>query len=123
MEEQVHLDKAAVEGDVVRVRTIVEQQPVDLHDTLFREAVHVERVPIGRVVEAAPEVRREGDTMVLPVLEERLVVRKELVLVEEVRVRLARSSEPVEVVGSRRVMRAVVEREASSPSHPEGAHR
>jgi stress response protein YsnF len=58
----------------------------------FDEAV-VERVPIGKVVDEPPQVRREGDTIVIPVLEERLL--KQVVLVEEVHVRRRRHTENI----------------------------
>jgi stress response protein YsnF len=46
----------------------------------------VERMPVGRFVEAAPAIRQESDTTVYPVVVEVLVVEKRLRLVEEVRV-------------------------------------
>ena len=68
----------------------------------------------------APAARVEGDTTVIPVVEERLVVVKRLVLVEEVRVRhvLERQvvSEPVVL----RRQRAVVERVPSVGDAGEG---
>ncbi|MDB5301088.1 MAG: hypothetical protein JWO87_2751, partial [Phycisphaerales bacterium] len=42
-------------------------------------------------VEVVPEVRREGDTLIVPLVEEVLVVEKRLVLREEVRVTTRRS--------------------------------
>ena len=47
----------------------------------------VERIPINRVVDAAPSVRQEGDTVIVPVIEEIMVVEKQLLLKEELRVR------------------------------------
>jgi uncharacterized protein (TIGR02271 family) len=58
---------------------------------LEKEEVEVERVAVGRVVETAPEIRREGDTLIVPLVEEVLVVEKRLVLREEVRVTTRRS--------------------------------
>ncbi len=55
----------------------------------------MERVPVGRVVQEAPQTRQEGDTLIVPVLEEVLVVEKRLVLKEELHIR-KRSSERVE---------------------------
>jgi len=43
-------------------------------------------VPVGRVVAEAPGVRDEGDELVVPVLEEVLVVQKQLFLREELRI-------------------------------------
>jgi stress response protein YsnF len=47
--------------------------------------VSVERVPIGRAVTEPPPVREEG-VLIVPVLEERLIVTTELVLKEEIRI-------------------------------------
>ncbi len=75
----------------VRVRTVTRERPRVLRESLAREEVTVERVAIGRQVDAIPPVRTEGDVTILPVVEERLVVERRLFLVEEVRVRRARS--------------------------------
>ena len=53
----------------------------------MQEKVSVERVPINEFVETAPETRRDGETMIIPVVEERLVLSKRLFLVEELRVK------------------------------------
>jgi stress response protein YsnF len=52
----------------------------------------VEHVPFNQVVTGeVPKVREEGDVTVIPILEERVVTRTELVLVEEVRIHRDRS--------------------------------
>jgi uncharacterized protein (TIGR02271 family) len=48
--------------------------------------VVIERVPINRVVEAPIAARSEEDTLIIPLLEEVLVVEKRLLLKEEVRI-------------------------------------
>lgn len=58
---------------------------------LLREQVEVERVKVDRVAEGSEAVRQEGDTIIVPVVEEVLVVRKELRVVEEVRIRKTRT--------------------------------
>lgn len=60
--------------------TIVEQD-------LAREQVVVERVPVGRVVEAVPPIRQEGDVTIMSVVEEEVVVTRRLILKEEVHMR------------------------------------
>ena len=102
--------KRLVETGHVRVRTIVEEEPVVLRDEARRQSVEIERAPIGRVVDQAPAVREEGDVIVIPIVEERLVVVKQLFLVEEVRIRRASITEPVEIAATRRVMRAGIDR-------------
>ena len=42
---------------------------------------------VNRYVDEAPAVRYEGDTMIVPVLREEMVVTKRLLLVEELHVR------------------------------------
>jgi uncharacterized protein (TIGR02271 family) len=84
--ESLRVERRAVETGRVRIHKTVEERAQEIDEPLLRERVEVERVPVGRVVETAPPVRHEGDTMVVPVLEEVLVVEKRLVLKEELRI-------------------------------------
>jgi uncharacterized protein (TIGR02271 family) len=59
-------------------------------EPLWREEVHVERVPVGRFVDRVPDTRSEGDLTVVPVLEEVAVVEKRLWLREELHIRRTR---------------------------------
>src|SRR5919199_5690550 len=86
VEEQLKVGKREVERGRVVVRTRVETREEVAETDLRQEEVEVERVPVGRVVEAPPPVREEGGVLIVPVLEERLVVTAELVLVEEIRI-------------------------------------
>ena len=52
-------------------------------------------MPVNRVVETAPEVRRSGDTIIIPVVEEQLITTRQLVLKEEVHVIRRRTKERV----------------------------
>jgi stress response protein YsnF len=81
--------------------------------TLKSDTVEVTRVPVHKVVEAAPEIRTEGNVTIVPVLEEVLVVTKQLVLKGELHIRRRVETETVEVPVSLRKQRAIVEREAS----------
>ena len=44
------------------------------------------RVPIGREVDGPVHIRYEGGATIIPVVEERLILRRQLVLVEEIHV-------------------------------------
>ncbi len=72
--------------------------------------VEVERVPVGRVVDAQPPVREEGDMTIVSVVEEVLVIERRLVLKEEIRLRRVHTTvehrEPVVL----RKQAAIVER-------------
>lgn len=86
-EESVAVSKRRVITGKVRVstRTVTADETAEI--ALERSRVDVIRVPMERVVEVAPEMRVEGDTTIIPVIEERLVVMRQLVLIEEVRIR------------------------------------
>ena len=84
--EDLTVDKRVVETGRVRVSKVVRAEEQTFDVPVMREDVHVERVRLDKIVDAAPEVRQEGDTMIIPLLEEVVVVEKRLMLREEVRV-------------------------------------
>lgn len=114
VEETLRVDKTVMTTGVVRVRTFVEEQPAVLRDTVVRERIETDRVTIGRVVDVAPAVREVDGVTIIPVVEERLRLVRELVLVEEIHMRRVRSEELLEQTATRRVMRAVVERDPAT---------
>jgi len=85
--EEIAVEKRVVESGKVRISKRISEHEELVDVPLFREEVRVERVPINLFVEALPAVRQEGDTMIIPVVEEQIVVQKKLLLVEELRVR------------------------------------
>jgi uncharacterized protein (TIGR02271 family) len=87
IQEQVTFDKKIVETGKVRISKRVSQHEELIDVPILREQVSVERVPFNQVVEAAPQIRHEGDTMIIPIVEEQVFYQKRLVLVEELRVR------------------------------------
>jgi uncharacterized protein (TIGR02271 family) len=86
VEERLLVGKRAVEtGRVVISKRVVEEQQT-FEQPLTVEEVTVERVPVERFVDGPVAQREEGDTLIIPVLEEVLVIEKRLMLREEVRV-------------------------------------
>jgi uncharacterized protein (TIGR02271 family) len=79
-------------GDV-EIHTETEEVPGRLEVDAFREEVHVEHIPIERVVSEREAPRHEGDDLIVPIYEEQLVVTKRLVLREELRIRRVRQTE------------------------------
>lgn len=114
VEETVRIDTRTVETGKLRVRTIVDEEPVVVSATLSGNYVIVDRVAIDRLVDTVPPPREVDGVMIISVVEERLRVIRELVLVEEVHMRDVRTAEPFEQTLTRRVMRAVIEREPTS---------
>jgi uncharacterized protein (TIGR02271 family) len=84
--EELAVGRRAVERGRVRVSKQVREREEVVDLPSVAEDVVVERVPVNRVVDAAPAPRQEGDTWVVPVMEEVVVVEKRLVLKEEVRI-------------------------------------
>lgn len=110
IEEAVTVGVREVETGSVMVRTHAEVEEFALSQDLARSRVLVDRVPINRRVEHLPEERFEGEVRILPVMEERLIVSKELWLVEELHIRREDTVERVDVPVSRRVTRVEIDR-------------
>src|SRR5947209_13834403 len=66
----------------VRVEKHVERRIRRIDLPLLKEAVEVKRVPVNRVVEQPPAIRRSGDTIIVPVVEEQVTITRRLVLKE-----------------------------------------
>jgi uncharacterized protein (TIGR02271 family) len=116
--EELEIGKRRVEtGAGVRVQKSAreEEQVVDL--PLVHEEVEVRRVPVGREVDAPVAVRHVGDTIIVPVMEEVLVVRKQLRLVEELHIRRTRSEHHAPQTVVLRKEEATVERLDDSREH------
>lgn len=86
-EERLVVTARAVESGRVTVTTSVKEHDETVEMLLRQQNISVDRVAINRVVEKAPEVRQDGDTLIVPVMEEILVVEKRLVLREEIHIR------------------------------------
>jgi uncharacterized protein (TIGR02271 family) len=114
VEEKLTVDKRAVETGRVRIRTVVEEQLARIGEDLEREDVSIERVPVNQEVTAVPPMREEGDVLIIPLVEEVVVVEKRLVVREEVRIHRHRNRERVEEAVRVRRMRAEVDRVPSS---------
>jgi hypothetical protein len=62
---------------------------------LLHEDVEVRSVPVNRFVNEAPAIRTMGDTVIVPVVEEELVITKRLVLKEELHLKKRRTKERI----------------------------
>ena len=93
LEERVDVSRRIVAGQTVRVATTTQFREQQVDETLMRETADVERVPVGRIVDAVPDTRHEGDVTIIPVVEEVLVLERRLFLKEEVRIRRIRTTE------------------------------
>jgi uncharacterized protein (TIGR02271 family) len=97
IEERARIDKEVVERGVVRISTSIRENEQVLAEALQHQEVDIQRVSINKEVDAMPTIRQEGDVTVIPIVEERAVVTKQLVLVEELRVHRKTVQEIVQI--------------------------
>src|SRR5688500_7704195 len=103
IEEGLTVDKRWMEAGEVVIRKQVETTSEVLPVEIEYEEVRIDRVPVNRVLAYGEQTasRQEGDTLIVPVVEEEVVVSKRLVLREEVHItklRHARTEEVTEKV-------------------------
>lgn len=99
----------------VRISKTVHELPQQVESLLGEENVEVERIPMDQLVEQAPAARYEGDTLVVPVIEEVLVVEKRFRIKEELRITKVRTEVMHSATVPVRVEEAIVERFDESP--------
>jgi uncharacterized protein (TIGR02271 family) len=117
MEERLSVSKRQVESGRVRVHVTVEERVEIVNEQLLQDDLQIERVPCNRRVTEVPQVRVEGDTTIVPVVEEVVVVEKALVLVEEIRISRRSIAKQSEIPVTLRAERATIEREpAATPA-------
>lgn len=100
LEEQLKIARRQVLTGGVRVHKTVEERTETVDEPTLKEDLDIQRVPVNQFVAAPPAVRYEGDTMIVPLMEEVLVVEKKLVLREEIRITTSRRTvrQPQQVV-------------------------
>lgn len=111
VEESVSIQRRDVETDRIRVRTVVDAEDVLVEEQLHVGQLDVVRESVEREVAEAPAPYREGDTLIIPVVEERLVIEKRLFVVEELRITSTSLEKAVQIPVSLRRTRAIVERD------------
>jgi uncharacterized protein (TIGR02271 family) len=87
IEESVKVQTHVRETGTVEIHKTVQERTEIVDQLLHAEEVAIERMAINRVVEEPLPIRHEGDTTIIPLLEEVLVIEKRLVLREEVHIR------------------------------------
>lgn len=107
--EELDVQKRQVPTGGVRVhrRTVEHDETVEL--PLLREHVDVRHVVVNRLVDGPMPVRKEGDTTIVPVVEEELVIQKRFVLKEEIHVTRTMTEETRQKNVTLRRQEAVIE--------------
>ena len=88
IEESLQVEKQVADRGGYRLSKRIETREQLVDELLRTEHVEIERRKINTAIAdgAIPQMRQEGDTLIVPVIEEMLITVKRLVLVEEVRI-------------------------------------
>lgn len=84
VEEEVVIEKRPVAKGRVRVRKKIDERRETVNLPLAKERIEIRRVVIDRDVDDFLPVRSEGETTIIHIVEEVLVVEKKLRLKEEI---------------------------------------
>lgn len=109
-EEELHVEARRRETGRVRVSVRTGTITEEVGQSLRSSHASVERVLIDREIQEVPPTREVDGVLIIPVVEEVLVVEKRLVLREEIHLRMDETEEWVRQPVERRVQHAVVER-------------
>jgi stress response protein YsnF len=82
--EEVHADAVPVETGAVRVTKRVEGHDEIIQQEVRKGRVEVKRVAVNRPVDGPQSPRREGNTLVVPVVSEILKIEKQWIITEEI---------------------------------------
>ncbi|MDO9708872.1 YsnF/AvaK domain-containing protein [Paracraurococcus lichenis] len=110
LEEHLRVLKRDRPTGRVRVAVTTGSETRMVEEVLRHRRVEIERVAVDRPVDAVPPIREEADSLVIPVVEEVLVVERRLVLREEIRLRLRTEERHEAVPVTLRRQQASIER-------------
>ncbi len=92
--EELRIDKEIIESGRVRIIKKVNEEKSTVEVPLKHTEVSVERKPINKYVDEHHQATRyEGDTMIVSVLKEVVVVQKKILLVEELHINKTQKQE------------------------------
>jgi uncharacterized protein (TIGR02271 family) len=93
LEEELTVGKEAVETGRLRVSKQTHTREASIDENLLSEHADIERVPVGRQVFEMPLIRQEGDTTIVPIVEEVIHTERRLFLKEEIKITRRRTTE------------------------------
>lgn len=113
VEEHISTSKERFETGTVRVTTFTTETMARVSEELRQEEVDIRHVAVDRPIESVPDIREEDGTLIVPVVEEILVVEKRLVLKEEIHIRRRQTVERFEKSIPVKSQQAIIERHRS----------
>jgi uncharacterized protein (TIGR02271 family) len=119
--EELSVGKEAVETGRVRVSKQTRTREVVVDEALLKESAEVETVTIGRQIFEVPSVRHEGETTIVPIVEEIIHTERRLILKEEIRITRRKTTEQFHDRVTLRYQEAVVTRVQSASEAADNA--
>lgn len=86
IEEELHVGKRTVVTGTILLEKNVQEFQQQLDEPLAVRNFDIERIVVNRPVDTPPATRKEGDTTIYPIVEEQLILTKQLILTEEIHV-------------------------------------
>jgi uncharacterized protein (TIGR02271 family) len=108
--EKLVVGKEAIETGRLRVTKQTHTREAVVDENLLSERAEIETIPIGRQILEMPSIRQEGETTIIPIVEEVLHTERRLILKEEVRITRRRTTEQFHDSVTLRYQEAVISR-------------
>lgn len=119
--EELSVGKETVETGRLLVSKQTHTRDVEVDERLAKEDAEIETIPIGRQIFEMPAIRHEGDTTVVPIVEEVLHTERRLILKEEIRITRRKTTEQFHDRVTLRYQEAVITRVQSATEPVDGA--
>lgn len=94
VEETAHVSKRTVERGSVRVSKVVSEREETIDTSTLEDEIEIEHVARNTWLKKPAKPRREGETLIIPVMEEITVVEKRIMLREELYIRTKQVRKP-----------------------------
>ena len=112
--EELSVAKETVETGRLRASKQTRTREAFIDENLRSEHAEIETIPIGRQIFEMPSVRHEGDTTIIPIVEEVLHTERRLILKEEIKITRRQKTEQFHDRVTLRYQEAVITRVQSA---------
>ena len=94
VEEIAHVKKRTVDRGSVRISKVVSEREETIDTSTLEDEIEIEHVARNTWLKKPAKPRREGDVLIVPVMEEITVVEKRIILREELYIRRKQVRKP-----------------------------
>ena len=94
VEETVVVDKEVFESEKIFIRKTIKTENVNINIPLINDVCEIHYVPSDKVFDSYPLSRQVGDTMIIPIVKEILVIKKKYQMTQEIHVTKIKTSTP-----------------------------